>query len=1105
MGYSDRFGGSPVQPADVSYNAITLAANLTLQWPSLITSSSQTPLARINDVTPTGAGFVITLPDAREVSTGQDALFANYGADSYQINDAAGNVIVIVNAGINKYLYLTDNSTAAGTWHVVQFAAGTSAADASVLAGMGLQAVGAQLWAARPTVTVSASFAVTSGDRAKNFAWTGGVGTMSLPAVGSVGTNFFISVANQGTGVLTITGSGGELIDSLSSIQIQPNESCNIHAGASAWYTVGRGRSTTLNFTLLSKTVTGGTTTLTPTEAANIVQKYTGTLTSNQIVVLPSVVQIYYVQNLTTGAFTLTFKTAGVGTTVQIPQGANAILFSDGTNVVNTSTTAAGISSISLTPGSANSPSLSFVGDITTGIFQPTSGTIGFTTNSVERMRIDGSGNVGIGLTPSGTYQLEVNNTAAAARFTPTSSTAPVNGMYLPAANSVGFATNSSERLRIDSNGKFGIGAPSNSLQLYIQNATGAAGVSQSIDNGSLTGFASYRLNNGNTSETNAGAAFSSFNGSWASTGAKLASGATLTSYGTGGLQLSTENASGSIKFFTGGASPTERMRIESSGQIGIGLTPSGIYPLEVNGAVGAGRFVATAATLPTNGMYLPAANSVGFATNSTERARIDSSGNVGVGLTPSGTYPLEINGIVGAGGFTPTSATLPVNGMYLPAANSVGFTTSSTARVRIDSSGNLIVGDTTARFSAANRGDVEVNGSTSSLFGLSVGGSAKGYILADTTRISLFTTTAGNLPLVLGSKDTEYCRINTSNQLDIGGGGSVPVAEKLQLAKYDVTGGYFVNFANRGSNVSHANTYSVGGIRATGYRDIADPAYIAEVSFERASAAGGLASKGSIVFKTDSSGQGSASSLSERARIDSSGNFLVGSSSSLFGNANRGAVEVSGSAEAVFGLCAAGSQLGYFYGDSSGVFVRTTTTNPLILGVNGSESIRINSSQDALFGQLVNGLVDSNSHALGRNGQHYINHITGTGSGTGYATFGYAAGAIGSITQNGTTAVLYNTTSDERLKTNIADALDAGNTIDSIKIRSFNWKADGSPVNYGFIAQELGEIFPEAVHVGGDDEKSNPWGVDPSKLVALMIKEIQSLRKRVTELESAK
>ena len=103
----------------------------------------------------------------------------------------------------------------------------------------------------------------------------------------------------------------------------------------------------------------------------------------------------------------------------------------------------------------------------------------------------------------------------------------------------------------------------------------------------------------------------------------------------------------------------------------------------------------------------------------------------------------------------------------------------------------------------------------------------------------------------------------------------------------------------------------------------------------------------------------------------------------------------------------------------------------------------------------------------------------------------------VGAISVDGSSTT-YATTSDERLKSNIAAAGDAGATIDAIAVRSFDWNTGGH-VPHGFIAQELAEVIPGAVFVGDDD---SPWGVDPSKLVALLVKEIQSLRERVAALE---
>jgi len=115
-------------------------------------------------------------------------------------------------------------------------------------------------------------------------------------------------------------------------------------------------------------------------------------------------------------------------------------------------------------------------------------------------------------------------------------------------------------------------------------------------------------------------------------------------------------------------------------------------------------------------------------------------------------------------------------------------------------------------------------------------------------------------------------------------------------------------------------------------------------------------------------------------------------------------------------------------------------------------------------------------------------------------ALFQYDGGTVGSISVTAS-ATAYNTSSDQRLKDNIADADDAGSKIDAIQVRKFDWKADGSHQDYGMVAQELLEVAPESVSAPEDPEEM--MGVDYSKLVPMMLKEIQSLRARVAQLES--
>jgi hypothetical protein len=77
-----------------------------------------------------------------------------------------------------------------------------------------------------------------------------------------------------------------------------------------AFFTVGLGKSTQFNFTQLTKAVTTGSVTLTATEASNVIQKYTGTLSGNVTVTIPQVIQVYYITNQTdgTGAQATTFR-----------------------------------------------------------------------------------------------------------------------------------------------------------------------------------------------------------------------------------------------------------------------------------------------------------------------------------------------------------------------------------------------------------------------------------------------------------------------------------------------------------------------------------------------------------------------------------------------------------------------------------------------------------------------------------------------------------------------------------------------------------------------------------------------------------------------------
>jgi hypothetical protein len=190
---------------------------------------------------------------------------------------------------------------------------------------------------------------------------------------------------------------------------------------------------------------------------------------------------------------------------------------------------------------------------------------------------------------------------------------------------------------------------------------------------------------------------------------------------------------------------------------------------------------------------------------------------------------------------------------------------------------------------------------------------------------------------------------------------------------------------------------------------------------------------------------------------------------------------------------------------DSGGGFIFTQSTTAIKFGTNDVERARIDSSGNFLLGLTsqtntpANGVVFQNLGTT--SSQMLIGHANSSGNGTYYEAFFYDSSVIGSITQSGTTAVLFNVTSDQRLKENIADADSASSLIDSLQVRKFDWKADGNHQRYGFVAQELVTVAPEAVHQPADPEQM--MAVDYSKLVPMLVKEIQSLRARVAALES--
>jgi hypothetical protein len=336
--YTDVFGGANIYPSEISYSALTLTTSVYLSWPEE-TSTSQNLATKIMDVTASSAGLSIYLPAANKTGTGNTILFNNRGAQTITVRTVTGVQVVTLGAGELWQVYLTNNTTAAGTWQALQYGAAVSEANASSLAGTGIVAVGTLLSQSVPVTTFNLNYTAGITDRAKMFKWTGAGGTFTLPDPTVAGNNWFVYLRNSGSGAVVADPPGSSTIDGLLSLSFQPDESAIIVSDGANFNTIGFGQSAIFAFDYTVISIPGtGTYTLVGSELNRVAYRFTGALTGNRTVIVPATVQQYWVDNRTTGAYTLTIAPSGGGLGFNVAQGQRVILYCDGTDVLNAST-----------------------------------------------------------------------------------------------------------------------------------------------------------------------------------------------------------------------------------------------------------------------------------------------------------------------------------------------------------------------------------------------------------------------------------------------------------------------------------------------------------------------------------------------------------------------------------------------------------------------------------------------------------------------------------------------------------------------------------------------------------------------------------------------
>jgi hypothetical protein len=150
-------------------------------------------------------------------------------------------------------------------------------------------------------------------------------------------------------------------------------------------------------------------------EARNMVIAFTGTLTAQRDIIVPTSSKIYFVRNATTGGFGLNVKTSA-GSGVVVPNGSAMLVYCNGTNVVAAISTLVGTGQFLLADGTAAAPSLSFLSDTNTGLYWVSADDLGFATGGLQRMQLDANGTLSFAV-PTNAGAPPIQTIAAAGGF----------------------------------------------------------------------------------------------------------------------------------------------------------------------------------------------------------------------------------------------------------------------------------------------------------------------------------------------------------------------------------------------------------------------------------------------------------------------------------------------------------------------------------------------------------------------------------------------------------------------------------------------------------------------------------------------------------------
>jgi len=707
-----------------------------------------------------------------------------------------------------------------------------------------------------------------------------------------------------------------------------------------------------------------------------------------------------------------------------------------------------------------------------------------FITNDAEQVRIDTSGNVGVGTTTPSAYgklaviggNAAVSNDGATVLTLRSNANVSEFGAYASTGASLVFKTAPSgggetERMRITSAGDVGIGTSNVLGKFSVQTA---AASSLSIRDGAFI-------------TTTPSAMLEAWDTPLAASTVPLLARASEFRFGT-----------------DSGGSFVERMRIDSSGNVGIGVVPSAwsaIRPVQTGTAASFSGGVGFNDAFMTSNAYYDGSNwryinsnpayyqsvggaaaarwytaasgTAGNAVSFSEAMRIDTSGNVGIGTSSPGSK-LDVNGEVSVKGQIflandGTSNYIRAGSAGLFIQNSAGSSTFAT----ITNDGNVSIGNASIPYTTSGRTVFNVNGTSSTIMSLQTAGSNRGYLYADGSLLSLETetgvalrlTTNAAQPISFVTNGSERARFTSDGRFFVGGA-TTGVGNELMLVTFNSSTAVTQAINLRDNNASgNGNSFLV--LRRS------DDTYLGSIGRSGTDTAMFVDGNSYLTFRTGGT---------ERMRISSSG-----------------CVNIGGTAADATLMVSAGL----------GGFDRLTQMSPNSASKNAFNimSARNSSNADLWWSW---GVRNDSVWAL----QEGVNYSLNGSLGFYYDGAGQAFKSGGGS---------WASTSDVRVKTNIVPISDAASRIMALKPSSFDYRVPeahkGRVADRGFIAQDFEEVYPHSVSESAmvaDAEKEFVTGDDKIKAVSLnndffadlvaLVQEqqttINELRARVAQLE---